>query len=101
MITYKIIVSGNSNSSPDRPKYTQYGGEYKDFIFKRALSNNTLEKGNRVKIRKTPRTGTIEEIFTDPDKINWQNKLPMFIQVKFDDGVVMMCHYSQLKRSKR
>ncbi len=102
MITYKIIVSGTSDRPADVHKYTQYkdATSAKEYILNRALSNNKFEEGSRVKIRRGHRRGTVRYVHNKVDDINWQGKLPMFLEVKFDDGVVMMCHYSQLKRSK-
>lgn len=68
-------------------------------IFKRSLTSCTFKSGERVKIRRSIRRGNIQRIEDDINKINWVGKVPHYIEVKFDDGVHMMCNPGQLKRS--
>lgn len=53
-----------------------------------------------MKIRKSAERGVVERIVGDINDVNWVNDRPMFLQVKFDSGKVMMLNPSQLKRSK-
>lgn len=103
MITYAITVTNNqSTSSPIqqiRPVHPS-DPEFKQVVLQRNLNENHYAEGARVKIRKSADRGIVERIVGSVDDINWVNDRPMFLQVKFDDGKVMMCHPSQLKRSK-
>jgi len=101
MIQYKIVSRcASPDQKPQNPDRVRQGEPgYQEFILKRALAATQLKEQERVKVRRTPRKGVIERIHNDPEQINWVKNIPHFIQVKFDDGVTMMCHYSQLKRS--
>lgn len=68
-------------------------------IFKRSLTACNFKAGDRVKIRRSIRRGDVLRIVDDIDKINWVGKVPHYVEVKFDDSVIMMCNPSQLKRS--
>jgi hypothetical protein len=101
MIQYKI-VSNFARDQPTLPRERVRQGEegYQEFILKRALNATQLKVGDRIKVRRTPNKGSITKINGNVAEVNWVKNIPHFIEVKFDDGVIRMCHYSQLKRSK-
>jgi len=103
VITYAIVVTNNQNSSSPLKEIKAVAPsdpEFKPLVLQRNLNQNAYKVGARVKIRKTTERGIIERVIGNVDDINWLNDRPMFLQVKFDSGKVMMCHPSQLKRSK-
>lgn len=79
---------------------TPSDNNFKQVVLQRNLNQNHFKEGARVKIRKSAQRGVVEKIVAEADDINWVNNRPMFLQVKFDDGKVMMLNPSQLKRSK-
>ena len=102
MIQYKIVSRfADPRQTPKNPERVRQGEEgYQEFILKRAINATQLKVDERVKVRRTPRKGTIQRIVNNVNDVNWVKGTPHFIEVKFDDGVTMMCHYSQLKRSR-
>lgn len=101
MIQYKIIVNNTRDIIPPRDRADPSAPDYQQHVFRRALTNNPYKDGDKVKIRQGHRRGEIVKVHDDFHAINWVKKVPHFIEVKFEDGVVMMCHYSQLKRNNR
>ena len=102
MIKYRIIVQHTSNQKNPVP-FKKKPGEsgYQESVLTRALNACKLKLNEYVKAKGTPRKGTIVRIEDDINKVNWTRNQPHFIEVKFDDGVSMMCHHSQLKRIRK
>lgn len=69
-------------------------------MLQRSINACNLEKDCRVKVRRSARRGTVIDVEHNEENIPWVSNKPYFIKVKFDDGVIQHCHYSQLKRSK-
>ena len=73
----------------------------KALILQRSINGCQFRGENeRVKIRRGHKRGNVLEIIYDKDKVNWTGNKPHFVVVRFDDGDTMLCHPSQLKRSK-
>ena len=103
MIIYDIVVSNNRNiSSPSIERKVVEPGDpdYKDIVLQRNLNVNQYKVGERVKVRRGHDRGHVEAIQYDKNQIGWHRNRPLFIQVKFDSGKVVMVHPSQIKRSK-
>ena len=103
VITYDIIVTKNRNSSSPLKKdraVAPSDPDFKQVVLQRNLNQNHFQEGARVKIRKSAERGVVEKVIGEINDINWVNDRPMFLQVKFDSGKVMMLNPSQLKRSK-
>ena len=94
MISYRIITKHTS----DQKNKFNGNTDAKEMIFRRSVSSCQFKTGDRVKIRRSIRRGNVEDIILDSEQINWVGKIPHYLQVKFDDGVVMLCNPSQLKR---
>lgn len=101
MIEYDIIVKHGKDQPALRTVVAPQDENYKEVVFQRGLKQCRLVAGDRVKPRGSGIRGTVEEIVTDIESVNWARNRPMFVQVKFDDGKVMLCHPSQLKRSSK
>lgn len=101
MIEYDIIVKHNKDQLLNLVKVQPTDANFKQVVFDRNLARCTLKPNERVKQRGTPNKGVITSIETDINQINWHNNRPMYIRVQFDDGRVVMCNPSQLKRSKK
>ncbi len=102
MISYKIIVqNGRDQRTVDnRTVVTPSDDNYRDVVFQRNLNVCHLSAGDRVKLRKGHSRGTVKEVINNIKHISWQKNRPMFVVVAFDDGKILMCNPSQLKRSK-
>lgn len=101
MIEYEIVVSHTRDQKPGRVVVKPGDETYNEVVFQRNLRACRYNPEDRVKIRGTNTKGMVLRIEDDINRINWSsNTRPMFVQVRFDNGVVKMCHPSQLKRSK-
>ena len=102
MIRYKIISTNTTHQPKSSLTRRPHPSEpsYKETVLTRALQSNNFKNGDRVKMRRGHRRGNITVMHTNPETVNWERNTPHYIQVKFDDGAELMCHHSQLKRSK-
>lgn len=100
MIAYDIIVKHDKDQKLELKIVKPGDSDFKQTIFDRNLKRVRLAEGDRVKQRGTSNRGTVSAVVRDIEHINWANNCPMFVRVDFDDGTVMMCNPSQLKRSK-
>lgn len=74
----------------------------KALILSRALSRNNLKKGDHVKIKGSPESGTITQIHSSIEDVVWTGMFPGFIEVQLNgSGEHLMLHYSQIKRTGR
>ncbi len=69
-------------------------------MLQRAANGTNIKTGDRVKIRRGHKRGTVQSIEMDVTKINWTKQTPHFIHVLFDDGDELLCTAGQLKRSR-
>ena len=101
LIKYAIIVNNTRDIPPTRQKAEVGSGDFKTIVFRRALTANPYKAEDRIKIRRGHRRGVVVHVHDDINAINWERNIPHFIEVLFDDGTSMMCHYSQIKRNNR
>lgn len=99
MISYKIIVQNTTDQRPSRLVVKPGDPGFKEVVFQRNLSRCRWKIGDRVKVRRSSKRGTIKEIITTFDEVAWEHNKPKFIVVDFD-GQLLRCDYSQLKGSK-
>lgn len=89
MWSYRITSKTLSNSSNTKSS--------KERAFERALSKCRFRVGNRVKIRGTPKKGTITIILSDINDIKWHGMMPQFIVVNVDNEGEILAAPVQLK----
>lgn len=101
MIEYEVIVNNRRDTPVKRDVVSPGDNNYREIVFQRNLHACAYTAGQRVKERGGHRVGTIAKIEKDINSINWVKNRPMFVYVEFDDGVILLCNPSQLKRTKR
>jgi hypothetical protein len=101
LIEYEIIVQHKRDQKPQLELADPKSPDFRALVFRRNLKACKYKDEDRVKVRGTSRKGFILRIEDDINKVNWERNRPHFVQVRFDDGSVMMCNPSQLKRTNK
>lgn len=101
MIAYEIIVNHQRDQKSTRQIVKPGDANFKEVVFQRNHKQCQYAADQRVKLRNGHTRGTITEIISDINQIQWQNNKPLFVRVKFDNGQEIIVNHNQLKRSKK
>jgi hypothetical protein len=99
LISYEIVSTDTSLLRSSRRQSRVKAGEpgYRAEVFQRVLKACTLQEGDYVKVRGTPKKGQILKKHLEMDAIQWNNNRPLLLEVLID-GALHAAHPSQLKR---
>lgn len=99
MISYRIVSKSGGRVTPLNKPVSPKDPEFKELVFRRAMRGCTFKEGDTVKIKGTPKRGTLIQIIYDINDILWVRNRPYFLEVEIPgDEENMLYHPSQLKR---
>ena len=101
MIKYEIISTDTSLLKTDnrtRNRLTPGEPGFKDEVFNRVLNGcKHIQEGDYVKIRRTPKKGTVVKKHLTVDTVQWDNNRPLILEIVIE-GQQYAVHPSQLKK---
>lgn len=99
MIVYRIISKQLKPTSGSSKHDTSSSDEGRANIFRRSYHrySHIFKTNQKVKTKGTNKSGVIGRVYSDPTECNWFQGKPHYIEVKFDDGTVLLCHPKQLR----
>lgn len=99
MIVYRIISKQLKRTSDNSKGSTSSSEEGRANIFRRSYAryHHVFKPEQKVKTKGTNKAGYVTKVYSAPEEANWFQGKPHYIEVKFDDGTVLMCHPKQLR----
>lgn len=102
MLTYEI-VRYEQPAKGDKPRFVSGSIEHRRYIFQRNLStvnrDKRFKRGRAFYVRERKEKGTLLDILTDFDSVEWDGLKVKFLELWFPSvGTTFLYHQSDLER---